>query len=198
MSERTVVADPARPWLGGNIKGGDEMTYFPELWQWLIDFYEPKSILDIGCGEGHLMKFFSDRFVKVEGIDGMQENKDNAHPSIKDQITVHDYTTGHCWERAGKVDMVISCEFVEHVEEQYMENFLLDFCDGDVIVLTHALPGQPGYHHVNCKENDDWATIFKTLGYKANYVTTAIAYTMALQYKKVLWETVIILERYAI
>lgn len=198
MSERIVITDPDKPWLGGNIKGGDEMTYFPELWQFLIDFYEPRSILDIGCGEGHLMKFFNDRFIDVKGIDGMPENKENADPSIKGKIIVHDYSKGVCLITSEKhlhTDLVISCEFVEHVEEAHMFNFMHDFSRGDVIVMTHALPHQDGYHHVNCKESAYWAEIVEKLGYHFLSSITRDAYELAVKYNKVLWKTVLIFER---
>jgi hypothetical protein len=189
---RDIVIDPKKPWLGGNIKGGDNMTYFPELWDFLIDHFGPKSICDIGCGEGHLMKYFHDRLIDVYGVDGMPENKNNAHKSIKDKIIVHDYTKGCIFGKP--VDMVISCEFVEHVEAQFMSNFLLDFMQGEIIVMTHALPGQDGYHHVNCTSPDVWMKLIDSLGYHLSSVTLEAKY-IAMKYNKVLWKTVLIFER---
>jgi cyclopropane fatty-acyl-phospholipid synthase-like methyltransferase len=189
MPERIVVEDPAKPHLGGNIKGGDEMTWFPELWDWLINTFEPKSILDIGCGEGHLMKYFFDRFIEVHGIEGMQKNKDNAPEIIKNKIVVHDYTKGCCY--SPYIDMVISCEFVEHVEETFIKNFLINFCTGRTLVLTHALPHQDGYHHVNCQTDDYWIQIFNRLGYSLSPVTDE-ARVIAEKYNKTLWKTILI------
>ena len=190
MPERIVVTDPLNPHLGGNIKGGDEMTWFPELWDYLIQRFEPKSLLDVGCGEGHLMKYFHDRVIDVYGIDGLPENKTNAPESIREKITINDYTKTCAWGK--DVDMVISCEFVEHVHNNFVENFLLDFMHGKIIVMTHALPGQDGYHHVNCRDDFYWIEQLGYIGYTLLITETEEARRIAEKYDKVLWKTVMI------
>jgi hypothetical protein len=55
-----------------------------------------------------------------------------------------------------KVDLVHCQEVVEHIEEQYVGNVIETFCCGRVIVMTHAVPGQIGYHHVNLKPSEYW------------------------------------------
>ena len=54
-------------------------------------------------------------------------------------------------------DLVWSCEFVEHVEQQYEPHFLRTFQSGDIVMMTFAEPGQPGWHHVNCQNGPYWA-----------------------------------------
>jgi hypothetical protein len=54
------------------------------------------------------------------------------------------------------VDLTLCIEVAEHLEEKYLENFLLTICNGKVIVMTHGVPGQEGYHHVNCQPHDYW------------------------------------------
>ena len=54
-------------------------------------------------------------------------------------------------------DLIWSCEFVEHVEEQYVPNFLSTFSFAKkAILMTYATPGQRGYHHVNCQPQEYW------------------------------------------
>jgi cyclopropane fatty-acyl-phospholipid synthase-like methyltransferase len=189
---RTIVTDPERPWLGGNILGGDEMTYCPQVWDFLIDNFEPKSLLDVGCGEGYLMKYFLDRLIDVHGIDGLQENKNNSPVSIRDRIIVHDYTKGACNYRFTP-DMVISCEFVEHVDLKYMENYILQFVMCKTLVMTHALPHQDGYHHVACQSDDYWIGIMKAFNMKLSPLTCQ-ARKIAHNAGKILWETILIFE----
>jgi len=200
MAERILMYDPAKPHLGGNIKDGDEMTYFPELWERLLsDFMptgptiKPYSICDIGCGEGHLIKYFHDKYrIDVTGIDGLPENKANADPSIRGKIIIHDYTSG--WGPLVPVDMNISCEFVEHVEEQYAGNYLLQFCNCNVLVMTHALPRQPGHHHVNCKPDSYWIALMNAFGFELSVLTCQYR-KLAHDRGKVLWETILIFEK---
>ena len=51
-----------------------------------------------------------------------------------------------------QVDMVWCCEFVEHVEKQYEDNWLSLMQKAKYVFVTYSEPGKPGHHHVNCEE----------------------------------------------
>lgn len=142
--------------LGGYVVGGDEATYYPDLWQWLIAELSLRSMIDVGCGEGHALKTFRRLECAVRGIDGI--------PQSDPDIFVHDYTTGP-YEPGWAFDLAWSCEFVEHVEEQYVPNFVATFQSARVVLLTHAAPGQGGHHHVNCRAADYWEGVMAAAGY---------------------------------
>ena len=65
-----------------------------------------------------------------------------------------------------KYDMTWCCEFVEHVEDQYLHNFMKTFNMFDVVAMTHGVPGQPGYHHVNCQESEYWIKLLSDYGFE--------------------------------
>jgi len=157
-----VVYDVERPWLGGNILGGDDRCLDDGVFDYLLSEFNPSSIVDVGCGEGQLMEYFHYNEVQVHGIDGLEYNKDNAASDIKDRIVVHDYTNGPL--HPIDVDMVISCEFVEHVHKRFMANFLPQFVYCETLVFTHAIEDQQGYHHVNCENDPYWINLMTSLG----------------------------------
>lgn len=144
--------------LGGFVQGGDPDTQYPALWQWFVEELRVRSVLDVGCGDGAALEVFRRLGADSVGIDGMN----HEHPLI----VTHDYTTGP--SRLGRTDydLVWSCEFVEHVEEQYIPNFMADFRRGEMIAMTHALPGQPGWHHVNCQPSSYWQDMMERNGYE--------------------------------
>jgi len=152
--------------LGGYIVGltnhGDPNSYATEIWDWMIE-NGIKSVIDVGCGEGHSTKYFLDRGIQAIGIEG-GENAINNSP-VKDNLILHDYTKGS-YALNKKYDAVWSCEFVEHVEEKYIENFLLTFDCARNIFLTHAIPEQEGYHHVNCQPAEYWIEKLEKRGFK--------------------------------
>jgi len=154
--------------LGGYIINltdyGDPNTYATEVWDWMIS-NGIKSVLDIGCGEGHSTKYFIDRGIEVLGIEGGENAIKNS--PVKESLILHDYTIS-AFTPNKNFDAVWCCEFVEHVEEKYMENFLKSFDYGNKIFMTHAIPGQPGYHHVNCQNSSYWITILEKRGFKYN------------------------------
>jgi len=156
-----VTAIPAH--LGGYIPGGDESTWFPTLWTWLVNggLGSPhiKSLLDIGCGEGHSLSYFRDLGIDVLGIDGIEMDDPD--------IIQHDFTAGP-WYPSQMFDAVWCCEFLEHVEERYAVNFTVALQAAPLVLVTHAFPGQGGHHHVNCRNQEYWIGFFAAIGFSLN------------------------------
>jgi cyclopropane fatty-acyl-phospholipid synthase-like methyltransferase len=153
-----------RNYLGGYIIGGDHATFCTETWDWMIN-NNIKSVIDVGCGEGHSTKYFYDKGCEVLGIEGGKNAISNS--PIKEKIILHDYTESP-YTPNKTYDAVWCCEFVEHVEEKYIDNFLTTFDYSNNIFLTHAIPGQGGYHHVNEQNSDYWIDKITTRGFNFN------------------------------
>lgn len=168
-----MYVDQERPHLGGYLKGGDTGSYYPELWTWLVEACGIRSVVDIGCGEGHALAFFRELGCHAIGVDGIAQEDVN--------IVEHDYTTGPWPERVrgtrldGATDLAWCCEFVEHVEERFVENFLETFLMARVLAMTHGLPGQGGHHHVNCQPPEYWIERVEAIGFKFEPELTAYA-----------------------
>jgi SAM-dependent methyltransferase len=151
--------------LGGYSSGpiGDVATYYPNLWTWAIKLLDIKSIIDVGCGEGHSVEFFLKAGCDAVGVEGYEPAARNGRAA--DRITLHDYTKGpYLPDR--QFDMAWSCEFVEHVEEKYIENFLATFSSARSVFMTHAVPGQGGHHHVNERDAGYWIAKLTDCGFE--------------------------------
>lgn len=136
------------------IEHGDPATWTPNLWYWVYEILEVRSVLDVGCGEGHGAGFFHGLGCKVLGVDGSRQAKrDSVIPTHQ---VVHDFVDGPYLPGA-VFDLVWACEFVEHVDERYIDNFLATFrCSRQYVMMTFTPPGQPGWHHVNCQPHTYW------------------------------------------
>jgi len=146
---------------GLRIEHGDPATWSPKLWRWVYKKLVVRSMLDVGCGEGHCSAYFKDIGCRVLGIDGSLQAQQAS--IIADNHVVHDFVEGP-YTPAGRFDLVWSCEFVEHVEEQYMANFLETFrASRHYLMMTYATPGQPGWHHVNCQPAEYWIEKLRTI-----------------------------------
>jgi SAM-dependent methyltransferase len=146
-----LAASDAAPHLGGNVKIGDPFTYCPSVWDYLISRFGVESAMDLGSGTGIAAAYLSRKGVKVIAVDGLTDNiQHSIYPAV-----MHDLTKGPV---VTKVDLVHCQEVVEHIEEQYLENVLASLMSGKVIAITHALPGQDGYHHVNLQHADYWVS----------------------------------------
>jgi SAM-dependent methyltransferase len=160
-----------------NYPHGDELTYSPHLWKWLIKKLKVNSILDIGCGEGHSTKYFSELGCDVLGIDGSKKAIKNS--AIPHRVVLHDFTGGK-YILNRKYDAIWCCEFVEHVEEKYKNNFLETFKFAEkYIFLTYADLGQKGWHHVNCQPKEYWIRELEKNGFEFNSKLTLAARCMA-------------------
>jgi hypothetical protein len=159
-----IVFDPNQSHLGGNIRGGDPSTWCPEVWDYLIDKFSPKTLCDVGCGEGHLINYMQKKGIAVTGIDGLIDNMYNAPIPVRDKIIIHDYRNKQ--PNVLFYDLIVSCEFVEHVEEIYCLNYLDQFKECKILAFTHAMPYQPGHHHVNCRDDNYWIACMKALHFE--------------------------------
>jgi SAM-dependent methyltransferase len=154
------ITDPEFPHLGGNVVGGDDCSYVPDVWEWLVAEFLPTSILDVGCGTGIAVEYFHNMGLDAVGFDGLPQNVLNAVVPIK----LHDLNEGPFISR--KYDMVWCCELVEHVEEQYLPHILKTFKLGEIIAMTHGLPGQGGWHHVNEQLPAYWIDKMQEAGFE--------------------------------
>ncbi|MCF2487526.1 bifunctional 2-polyprenyl-6-hydroxyphenol methylase/3-demethylubiquinol 3-O-methyltransferase UbiG [Dyadobacter sp. CY347] len=137
------------PYLGGNILEGDPFTFAPRSWQYLMDRFAINSVLDLGSGLGYSAAFFHKAGAKVIAVDGLLKNVEKAiYPTIQADLAL---APVHCC-----VDLVHCQEVVEHIDENYLDNLLSSLSCGRFIVMTNALPGQEGHHHINEQQTSYW------------------------------------------
>jgi SAM-dependent methyltransferase len=150
--------------LGGCVQGGDNDTWDSNIWDILISEYNITSILDVGCGEGWSTKYFKEKGLDALGIEGSKIVIDGS-PN-KEMLICHDYTKGEFIPNK-KYNAVWSCEFVEHVDEIFVSNFLETFRSVDYVFMTYSEPqwSTGGYHHVNCKDQNYWNEKLKSIGF---------------------------------
>lgn len=149
--------------LGGFYTTVDKPSHCPKMFKYLVETLGVKSVLEVGCGMGYQMQEFMKYCDEVVGIDGSQYAVENS--PVKENIFQHDYTVGEL-ETEDRFDLCWCCEFVEHVEEDYVDNFLSTFAFCTHVAMTHAVPGQGGHHHVNCQPEEYWIEKMKQYGFE--------------------------------
>lgn len=158
--------------LGGAYPEGDSNTIMADVWGYLLVKYEIKSVLDIGCGYGHCLKWFSENgLCSIKGIEGWYEAVKGS--LVPGHIVQHDFTTSAA-PLAQPFDLGWCAEFLEHLEEKYLPNVMPCFQLCRYVIITHAEPGQAGHHHVNCKSTGYWVKKFEEYGFKHNAEETAL------------------------
>ncbi len=131
----------------------------------LINNFGISSLVDIGCGPGGMVKLALQKGLDALGIDGddtiAHEFNFIHHDYAKSPLILpKEYDCGWC------------VEFVEHVNHEFIPNFMASFQQCKMIVLTHALPKQAGHHHVNCMPFEYWLGIMQCYGFEPLYAMT--------------------------
>lgn len=128
--------------------------------EWAINKFGINTFLDIGCGPGGMVELAKSYGLYSVGIDG-----DYSIPrSTNNNFVIHDYTEGPA-PIDKEFDLAWSVEFLEHVDEKYVPNFMYSFQLAKLVIVTYAPPGWPGHHHVNLQEESYWIDIFQSYGF---------------------------------
>jgi SAM-dependent methyltransferase len=136
----------------------------PIFCQAVIDVLNPKSVVDVGCATGDLVKQFREYGLISEGVEGSEHA---LNYSVIEDTFVHDLRK----PLSGSVvfDLCLCLEVAEHIEPEYTRIFLDNLaCFSQRILLSIAGPGQGGHYHVNLQPIKYWDDLFLELGYTRN------------------------------
>lgn len=129
----------------------------------VYDLVRPKTVLDVGCGEGWWAQGFADMGCEVIGVDGDYV----ASSPLGDRFLPHDLTgplPEHLWQR---FDLAVCLEVAEHLPYSRAESFVDDLCHcAPIVLFSAAIPGQGGTGHVNEQWPDYWVDLFAEMGYE--------------------------------
>lgn len=143
-----------------HLGGHEEETHLDDgALDYLINKMGVKSMVDIGCGPAGMVELARSKGLEVLGVDGDFVVERNV-----DDIVIHDYQAAP-YVPEKSYDLAWTVEFVEHIEEQYIRNFVATMDKCKYVLMTHAFPGQPGHHHVNCQTTEYWAHIMNAFGF---------------------------------
>lgn len=138
---------------GAYLDCNDGNTFMPDVWQYLADKYKIATIVDIGCGAGWNTEWWHSKGFHAVGIEGWPD----AIAKIRipmERVIVHDYTIGPL--PVPRTDLAWSSEFVEHVEEKFIPNWMATVRCCRYFCMTFAVPGQTGFHHVCERPFEFW------------------------------------------
>lgn len=131
---------------------------------WLMGVFQPKSVLDVGCGEGWwLSKFKQEGIKNVCGLDLYDD-------SIATGITKEERIKTDLikpWDLKKRYDLTLCLEVAEHLPATEADNLVQQLAKftKTTIIFSAAIPGQSGYGHVNEQWPEYWLSHFSKLNY---------------------------------
>lgn len=122
------------------------------LWAILAHLDRPTSYLDVGCGDGWMVRAARRAGCNPSiGIECSQDAKRIAGKWAR--IVVHDVTKPITlrWQ----FELVSSIEVAEHLQPEGSEAYIGNLVrhTSKWLVFTAAIPGQGGDGHINCQRN---------------------------------------------
>jgi SAM-dependent methyltransferase len=130
------------------------------------EWVKPRSVVDVGCGDGTWLEMFAARGCHVVGIDSDWVPRDRLRIA-PDQFIAHDLALSlpeSLYSRA--FDLAVSLEVAEHLPESRADGFVHDLARlADRVMFSAAVPGQGGYGHINEQPHEYWIERFEDLGF---------------------------------
>ena len=133
----------------------------------IVDEFRPSTSIDVGAGEGWLMRALEQRGVQAAGVDGSWVDDPSIghvdltappYPDLTEIIAT--YYDGWGIARS-TVDVVTCLEVAEHVPQQHAGALVEWLCSmAEVVVFSAAIPGQGGEGHVNEQWPEYWRLLF--------------------------------------
>lgn len=123
----------------------------------------PKTVIDVGCGEGHWTARFRDHGAAVFGLDAGWVQPVALGPYEFIPVNLEEPLGPQV---NGPVDLAVSLEVAEHLSPERGPGFVADLCAlAPLVLFSAAIPGQGGAHHLHERWPDYWADQFATHGY---------------------------------
>lgn len=146
-----------------NIRGGSRRSA-QVVAPIVLDLIKPKSIVDIGCGDGTWLSVFHELGISdVIGLDGDYVNRQQLQIA-QTQFKPIDLSSAFNLPRT--FDLAVSLEVAEHLPLQSADGFVANLVKlAPVVLFSAAIPNQGGTKHLNEQWPDYWMSLFKVHDY---------------------------------
>jgi SAM-dependent methyltransferase len=130
----------------------------------LIQKFNPKSVIDIGCGLGDWLNIFQQNGVEnILGVDGSWVNKSDLYI---DKRLFQETDLAQSFRLDRKFDLAMSLEVAEHLPESAADTFIDTLTNlSDKIIFSAAIPNQGGQNHINEQWHSYWIEKFESRGF---------------------------------
>lgn len=129
-------------------------------------YYNPKSVVDVGCGIGAWLKVWQNKGIKkIKGYD-LYADKEKLLIPVKDFENINLDNETETIKVKEKYDLAMCVETAEHINPKASDNLVnLLSSLSDVILFSAAIPYQLGHYHYNCRPLQFWVDKFSAKGF---------------------------------
>jgi len=130
--------------------------------------YQPKTIVEFGCGPGHLTRELDKININVTAIDGFSSPEfKNTQKITFTKVDLNDQKALEQFLGNKKFDLAICTEVGEHLNPASSEHLIKYLTQSaPVVIFSAAVPGQGGHGHINCQPREFWHDLFTSNGFR--------------------------------
>ncbi|MDQ7947323.1 MAG: methyltransferase domain-containing protein [Pedobacter sp.] len=144
-------------------------TDYPILAKNIVSIYQPKRVIEVGCGPGHLTRSLAKLNLEVTAIDGFSTPDFSDYPKINfTKVDLNNSTEMKAFlDQQLTFDLAICTEVAEHLlpeSSAHLVGFLTALAP--IIIFSAAVPNQGGNGHINCRSRGFWHELFAAQGYR--------------------------------
>lgn len=122
----------------------------------IYSLLKPRTVIDVGCGEGWFAREFAKQGCYVVGIDPA------VTPGERDGVLFFNDADATSHEHA---DLAVCLEVAEHLPADESDELVDALAEvAPLILFSAAIPGQTGHGHINCQWPGYWVSKFMRHG----------------------------------
>lgn len=137
-----------------------------EVVPYVTGWLRPRTVLDVGCGEGAWAAEFAAAGCHATGVDGRYVDRSRLLIPAEDFLA-HDLALPLAGVLGGRrFDLAVCLEVAEHLPAERADTLVEDLvAASDRVLFSAAVPGQGGFGHVNEQPHEYWTERFEDRGY---------------------------------
>lgn len=141
-----------------------DAEHFKNTAKWLVDEFQPQTVLEIGCAKGYLVKALRELGVSAYGCDMSEYALNEAPEEVKDYLYRIDITDPEPLSLP-KFDLIVSYDTFEHLPEESL-NTVVSFLknSGTRYYIKVGTVNTPDWQHdsthITIKPLDFWKELF--------------------------------------
>jgi hypothetical protein len=140
----------------------DKASASPAVWQHMVETFNIRTVLDVGCARGWSASWFYYHQVHAVCVEGSHDAIVQNALTDPDFLIEHDFTRGP-WGPATTVDAIWAADFVQQVSLQYQANYLETFRKAAMLFIT--TPQDGGWHTVELHTIRWWILRLERMGF---------------------------------
>lgn len=138
------------------------MRGFLSAFDEMIEVASPRSVYEVGCGEGELLARLRGRGVQVSGCDIDAPTVARARARVP-QVDIEVADLASLARAQREVDLIVCCEVLEHVQDLPGSLDALDHLVADKVLFS--VPREPLWRVMNMARGHYWPALGNTPGH---------------------------------